>query len=95
MLPPLAVSIRRRDSSPAVQTCSSSAAYVPPCPRGTMQDDAAGSVSSDNQVFSLSKLTMKEFFPIARRTGIDVGRLSMHEYGLKNVTFACGVDPTP
>ena len=57
MLPSFAESIRRRDSSPEAQTCSSSAVHVPRSTRGSMQDDGADSVSSDNQLFSLSKLT--------------------------------------
>ena len=38
---------------------------------------------------------MKEFFPVAHSIGIVIGRLSLHEYGLKYVTFSCGVDPMP
>ena len=57
MLPSLAESIRCRDSSPAAQTCSTSAVHVPPCTRQAMQDDAACSAVSENQLFSLAKLT--------------------------------------
>ena len=38
---------------------------------------------------------MKEIFPVAHSIGIVIGRLSLHEYDVTYVTFACGVDPTP
>ena len=57
MLPSFAESIRRRDSSPAAQTCSNSAVHVPPCTRQSKQDDAACYAVSENRLFSLAKLT--------------------------------------